>query len=164
VIKAIYALTAIALPTNMTNRPLLQKLNSKAKSISFLALLFVLCGAAMVSGRVRLSSFSIQEEGRDFVITWQSELEEDVQQYEIMRKTPYSNDQFVRVHEVQAHGINRSYAFRDSQVFKSGADKVDYQLEAVYSNGVREVVKSQSLNYTTTAVRRTWGSLKAMFQ
>ena len=118
----------------------------------------------MLSGRVRLISFSIQEEGRDFVIAWQSEIEEDVRQYEIMRKTPFSNDQFVRVFEVPAHGINSSYGFRDSQVFKSGSDKVDYQLEVVYSNGVREIVKTQSMNYTTTAVRRTWGSLKAMFQ
>ena len=48
----------------------------------------------------------------------------------------------------------------DSQVFKSGSDKLDYQLEAVYSNGVREVIRTESLNYTSTAVRRTWGSLK----
>lgn len=129
-----------------------------------IASLLILTGASMLSGRVRLISFSIQEEGRDFVIAWQSEIEEDVRQYEIMRKTPFSNDQFVRVFEAPAHGINRSYDFRDSQVFKSGSDKVDYQLEVVYSNGVREIVKTQSMNYTTTAVRRTWGSLKAMFQ
>ena len=135
-----------------------------ARSISFLAMVILLGGATLFAGRVRLASFSIQEEGRDFVITWQSDIEEDVRQFEIMRKTPYSNDQFVRVHNVLAHGVNKAYTYRDSQVFKSGADKVDYQLEAVYSNGVREVVKSQSLNYTTTAVRRTWGSLKAMFQ
>lgn len=118
----------------------------------------------MFSGRVRIVSFSLQAEGRDFVISWQSEIEEDVRQFEIMRRTPFSNDQFVRVFEAPAHGVNKLYGFRDSQVFKSGSDKVDYQLEAVYSNGVREIVKTQSMNYTTTAVRRTWGSLKAMFQ
>ncbi|MDA1028301.1 MAG: hypothetical protein O3B41_04510 [Bacteroidetes bacterium] len=124
----------------------------------------VLTGATMFSGRVRIVSFSLQAEGRDFVISWQSEIEEDVRQFEIMRRTPFSNEQFVRVFEAPAHGVNKLYGFRDSQVFKSGSDKVDYQLEAVYSNGVREIVKTQSMNYTTTAVRRTWGSLKAMFQ
>jgi hypothetical protein len=127
-------------------------------------LLLILTGASVLTGKVRLTSFSVQEEGRDFVITWQSDLEEDLRQFEIMRKTPYSNDQYVRVFEAPAHGANRAYQFRDSQVFKAGSDKVDYQLEAVYSNGVREVLKTQSMNYTTTAVRRTWGSLKAMFQ
>lgn len=124
----------------------------------------ILTGATMFSGRVRIVSFSLQAEGRDFVISWQSEVEEDVRQFEILRRTPFSNDQFVRVFEAPAHGVNKLYGFRDSQVFKSGSDKVDYQLEAVYSNGVREIVKTQSMNYTTTAVRRTWGSLKAMFQ
>jgi len=124
----------------------------------------LLTGATMFAGRVRVSSFTIQEQGRDFIISWQSDVEEDVRQYEIARKTPYSNDQFVRVYETPAHGVNKLYSFKDNQVFKAGSDKVDYQLEVVYSNGVREIVKTQSMNYTTTAVRRTWGSLKAMFQ
>ena len=49
--------------------------------------------------------------------------------------------QFVRIHEAAAHGPNRAYGYRDSQVFKSGSDQVDYQLEVVYMNGVREVLK-----------------------
>ncbi|MDA0684629.1 MAG: hypothetical protein O3A57_09425 [Bacteroidetes bacterium] len=129
-----------------------------------IALLILLTGASMLSGRVRLASFEIREEGRDFVVTWQAEVEEDVRQYELMRRTPNSNEQFVRIFEAPAQGANRQYGFRDSQVFKSGSDKLDYQLEAVYSNGVREVIRTESLNYTSTAVRRTWGSLKAMFQ
>lgn len=127
-------------------------------------LVLLLTGATLFVGRVRISSFSISEQGRDFLITWQTDLEEDVRQFEIMRKTPYSNDQFVKVFEAAAQGVNKAYIFRDNQVFKAGSDKVDYQLEVVYSNGVREIVKTQSMNYTTTAVRRTWGSLKAMFQ
>ncbi|MBT3448023.1 MAG: hypothetical protein HOC28_00540 [Bacteroidetes Order II. Incertae sedis bacterium] len=134
------------------------------KTVLLIASFMILTGATMLAGQVRLSGFDIREEGRDFVITWQSELEEDVRQFEIQRKTPFSNDQFVRIHEAAAHGPNRAYGYRDSQVFKSGSDQVDYQLEVVYMNGVREVLKSQSMNYTTTAVRRTWGSLKAMFQ
>jgi hypothetical protein len=34
----------------------------------------------------------------------------------------------------------------------------------VYSNGLREVLASKSLNYTSTPLRRSWGSIKAMFQ
>ncbi len=134
------------------------------KRIALIGLVVLLTGASLLSGRVRLSSFQINEEGRDFVVTWQSELEEDVRQFELMRRTPNSNDQFVRVFETPSHGPNLAYMFRDSQVFKSGSEKLDYQLEAVYMNGVREVLRTESVNYTSTAVRRTWGSLKAMFQ
>jgi len=134
------------------------------RRIAGIFLILLLTGATVLSGRVRLSSFDIKEEGRDFVVTWQTELEEDVFRFELMRRTPNSNDQFVRVFEAPPQGVNRAYGFRDSQVFKSGSDKLDYQLEAVYTNGVREVIRTQSVNYTSTAVRRTWGSLKAMFQ
>lgn len=134
------------------------------KRTALIGLVVLLTGASLLSGRVRLSSFQINEEGRDFVVTWQSELEEGVRQFELMRRTPNSNDQFIRVFEAPAHGPNLVYMFRDTQVFKSGSEKLDYQLEAVYMNGVREVLRTQSVNYTSTAVRRTWGSLKAMFQ
>lgn len=127
-------------------------------------LILVLTGASLLLGQVRLSAFEIREEGKDFRISWTTELEEEVRQFELMRRTPNSNDQFVRVYTAPAQGTGRAYGFLDSQVFKSGSDKLDYQLEAVYANGVREVVRSESMNYTSTAVRRTWGSLKAMFQ
>ena len=65
------------------------------KTVLLIASFMILTGATMLAGQVRLSGFDIREEGRDFVITWQSELEEDVRQFEIQRKTPFSNDQFV---------------------------------------------------------------------
>ena len=113
---------------------------------------------------VRLSFFKVQPEGRDFVISWQVDVEEQVREYALARKTHNSNDQFVRIFTIPAHGTGKAYTFRDRQVYKSGSEKLDYRLEVVYTNGVREVITSQSVNYTSTAVRRTWGSLKAMFQ
>lgn len=134
------------------------------KSLLLIASLVVLTGAGMASGLVRISEFDIRNEGADFVVSWKTEVEEDVRAFEIQRKTPSSNDQFVKVYDAPGHGPDRSYTFRDTQVFKSGSDKLDYRLEVVYTNGVREVLRVQSMNYTSTAVRRTWGSLKAMFQ
>lgn len=127
-------------------------------------LVLLLTGAGFMAGQVRLSTFEIQEEGNDFRVSWTTEIEDEVRQFELMRKSPNSNDLFVRVHTAPAHGTGRAYGFLDSQVFKSGSDKLDYRLEAVYFNGVREAVRTESVNYTSTAVRRTWGSLKAMFQ
>ena|GEM_PF-262542 len=127
-------------------------------------LVLLLTGAGFMAGQVRLSDFKIQEEGNDFRVSWTTEMEDEVRQFELMRRSPNSNDQFVRVHTVPAHGIGREYGYLDSQVFKSGSEKLDYRLEAVYFNGVREAVRTVSVNYTSTAVRRTWGSLKAMFQ
>ena len=113
---------------------------------------------------VKLEYFQIVPEGRDFVVKWQMETEDEVREYELTRRTPYSNQQFVKVEGLVAHGTGVPYEFRDDQVYKSAADQLDYRLEVVYQNGLREVVLTQSVNYTSTAIRRTWGSIKAMFQ
>jgi hypothetical protein len=117
-----------------------------------------------LSSGVRLIFFKIQPEGRDFVVTWRADVEEDVREYELLRKTTMSNDQFVRVYVSRPHGTSKEYMFRDTQVYKSGAEQLDYRLRVVYANGTRQVVTTQSINYTSTAIRRTWGSLKALFQ
>lgn len=134
------------------------------KHFFLIASLLLLTGASLFSGLVRISEFEIRNEGSDFVVSWKTEVEEDVRSFEIQRRTPTSNEQFVRVYDAPGHGPDRAYAFRDTQVYKSGSEKLDYRLEVVYTNGVREVLRVQSMNYTSTAVRRTWGSLKAMFQ
>lgn len=123
----------------------------------------LLCAASMGYG-VKLQFFEVTAEGRDFAIKWQMEQEQEVREYELSRKTPYTNEQFVKVQAFQAHGTGIPYEFRDDQVYKSAAEQLDYRLEVIYENGLREVIITKSMNYTSTAVRRTWGSIKAMFQ
>jgi len=128
------------------------------------AAILLLTAASLFQGRVRLSQFAIDELNGNYAVSWQTELEEQVHAFELLRRTPNSNDEFVLVHSSDAHGVNKRYAFTDTQVYKAGSDKLDYRLDVVYSDGVRETLRTQSLNYASTAVRRTWGSLKAMFQ
>jgi hypothetical protein len=135
------------------------------KRFTLPTLLFALAVVLMGAGYgVKLNAFGIQEDARDFVITWQADKEEGVYAYEIRRRTPFSRDNFLKVEEVKAHGVNKPYLFRDTQAYKSASDQVEYRLEVVYSNGLREVLASKSLNYTSTPLRRSWGSIKAMFQ
>ncbi|MBO6574882.1 MAG: hypothetical protein JJ896_05670 [Rhodothermales bacterium] len=131
--------------------------------IPLLVSVLVLTAASFGYG-VKLEYFDVTPEGQDFILKWQMETEDEVQEYELTRRTPYSNQQFVKVQALSAHGIGVPYEFRDDQVYKSASDQLDYRLEVIYQNGLREVVITKSVNYTSTAVRRTWGSIKAMFQ
>jgi len=126
------------------------------------ALLLVLLGAG--SYGVKLEFFNVEEQSRNFTVTWQSTSELEVREYELQRRTPFSNEAFVKVQTFRAQGPGRLYRFKDDQVYKSASEQVDYRLEAVYENGLREMLVTKSLNYTPTAIRRTWGSIKAMFQ
>ena len=137
------------------------------KRLSFLiVLLLLLTGASTVlqsTYTVRLSYFKADPQENNFSLAWKAEQEEDVQRYELQRKTSYTGT-FVKVHELPGHGVGKEYKYIDTQVYKSTSEEVDYRLDVVYTNGLRQQLAEKRLNYTPTAVRRTWGSIKAMFQ
>jgi redox-regulated HSP33 family molecular chaperone len=128
-----------------------------------LLLVLVLLLAGVWAGTVKLSYFEVAREGNNFLITWKAETEQEVRSYELFRKTSYAAD-FASVQVLNAHGIGKEYQFKDDQVYKAASEQVDYRLEAVFTNGVRQNVAERKVNYTPTAIRRTWGSIKAMFQ
>ena len=128
-------------------------------------LLFLLTGIlliASVSHNVRLRYFNAEYNGAAMVLTWEAEAEPGVRTYELHRKTEQS-DQLKLLVELQAHGVNTPYTVRDEQVYKSPMAMVDYRLEAVLNNGLRQRVAERRVNYTPTATTRSWGSIKAMF-
>jgi hypothetical protein len=127
-------------------------------------LFILLTGAALYSTGVTLSSpFQVEPEGTDFVATWQTSSEIAVRSFEVHRKMATTNDQWVLVESVAARGSGSSYRVRDDQIFKSLSELIDYRLQAVWENGAREEISLTEVNYTPTAIRRTWGSIKAMF-
>lgn len=126
----------------------------------------LLLAAAPAHDEVRLRYFNVAEQGSDFLLSWETEVEESARSFEVQRRTAFSNGQYLVAEEFQPHGVNRLYEYKDDQVFKAGAgpqDVVDYRLVVVYESGARQILASKSVNYTSTALRRTWGSIKAMF-
>ena len=134
------------------------------RKTAYIATLILLAGATFPSTSVQLEYFQIENQGQEFVVTWKSMVEDDVHSYELTRRTTLSNEQFVIVFSAEAHGTSKVYTYRDNQVYKSSSEKLDYRLQVVDKQGLREVISTKSINYTSTAIRRTWGSLKAMFQ
>lgn len=135
----------------------------------FVCLLTLLAGAGALlqSARLTPGSFKVENDNNDLVISWQTDVEDGVVGFELHRKTPFSNGfQPVRPGQnlIPAHGTGKPYLYRDTQVYKATSEQVEYQLEAVLASGARQSLQSKTVNYTPTAVRRTWGSIKAMFQ
>ena len=133
------------------------------KPLSLLIGLVLLTGAGLWSSNVKLNYFNVERQGNQFMVTWKAELEQDVRTYELYRKTSYAAT-FSAIHTMNAHGVGKEYQFKDDQVYKSASEQVDYRLEVVFTNGLRQQIAEKKVNYTPTAIRRTWGSIKAMFQ
>lgn len=129
-------------------------------------LLFGLLAAApfwMAVSTVVLSRFEARTEGSDVIVSWQASVETDVRTYVLERKTRY-DVQYVEVARVAARGANQPHEFRDTRIYKTVGEMVQYRLRVVYDDQSFVLVDPISVDYTPTAVRRTWGSIKAMFQ
>lgn len=103
-------------------------------------------------------------------ISWHVASAEGVSGFRIARS--FRNESsYVVIHAVQVnHGdippSGRDYVFVDGGLFKpnDGSDAIFYKLLIDYRNGSVEERGPATVNYTSTAIRRTWGSIKSMFQ
>lgn len=127
---------------------------------SILLLLVFLVGTALAN--VVFSRFDARTEGNDIVVSWQASVESDVAEYVLERRTQF-DVQFVEMARLPPHGSNTLYSFRDERVFKVQSEQVSYRLRIINGDNSFVVTDAITIDYTPTAVRRTWGSIKAMF-
>ena len=132
-----------------------------SRLLTSISLLFVfLVGTALAN--VVFSRFDARTVGNDIIVSWESSVESDVKEYVLERKTLF-DAQFVEMARFNAHGTNSLYTYRDQRVFKVQSEEVSYRLRVISSDNGFVVTDAITINYTPTAVRRTWGSIKAMF-
>ncbi len=113
---------------------------------------------------------TVQSSGTSEIqLNWVVSQENDVDFYSVRRKMSHQTD-FQELADIQLNeGVDnldgRIYQYTDKNVFKttSTAEPVIYALYAI-EGGSSKFVAQVDVNYTTTTVRRTWGSIKAMFQ
>ena len=132
------------------------------RSILFILILLV-AGWGMFFSSVRLGQFRIDAENSDLIVSWQTEVEDGIKEYSVRRLTRLNQD-FVEIARVPAQGANKLYVYRDDDIYKTAAETVEYALIAIDADGVETNLGRRQIAYTPTAVRRTWGSIKAMFQ
>ena len=123
----------------------------------------MLAGWVFVSIDVRLDSYDYSIENNQPVVRWVALEETQLQRYELHRKTQL-DDRFEKIAEVAPQGPGNPYRYRDDGLYKLAGETVEYELFSVSSSGVQTSHGILTVNYTPTAVRRTWGSIKAMFQ
>lgn len=129
--------------------------------LASILLLFVFCVGTLLANVV-FSRFDARTEGNNIVVSWQASVESDISEYVLERKTLY-DAQFIEMARFQPHGTNSLYTYRDDRVFKVQSEQVSYRLRIINTDNSFVVTDAITIDYTPTAVRRTWGSIKAMF-
>jgi hypothetical protein len=141
------------------------------KLYSFTFLLFVgfMFSAATDVLLVRFNAVVQSSPTNEIQVSWVVSKEDDVDFYTVKRKMSHQ-DQFQDLAQIQlSEGAEeldgKTYTFFDRNVYKNTTE-AEPVIYALYANkmGTSKFLAQVDVNYTTTTVRRTWGSIKAMFQ
>ena len=135
------------------------------KRFSLMLLFGCLLGTSAVFAEVVLRRFEARAIGNDVQVSFSVADEANLREIILERKTRF-DAQFRELKRFSLQGSNRVYEHLDDSVYKDQAfsnELVQYRLKFVERN-TNSFSYVLNLNYFPTAIRRSWGSIKAMFQ
>jgi hypothetical protein len=130
-----------------------------SSTLLLLALFATIAQGAVIKG---VSGYS---NGTNITVRWQSEDESGVIGYEIARKSGTVTTFLVLAPSLPTRGSGASYEFIDETAFRVSDSYYQYRITAIYGDGHRSSDPSYvTVTHSVSSVRRTWGSIKAMFR
>ena len=127
-----------------------------------LKLFLILIVVATVYGGAFLDYFHGRSEGDDVRLEWKTGEEVNLDQFVIERKTPQSP--FVELTSIEPEGDNSFYSYLDEAAYKSENLVFIYRLKIVDIDGSTSFSSEVTVSHNVSSVKRTWGSIKAMFR
>lgn len=116
-----------------------------------------------IFGGAFLDYFHARSEGENVVLEWKTQEEKNLKDFVIERKNPEGT--YVEIATVEAKGSNSYYKYTDESAYKANDLVFIYRLkitDKVTSN--KSYSNEVSVSPNISGVRRTWGSIKAMFR
>jgi hypothetical protein len=138
-------------------------LDLKMIEMNKLVLLIFILTVFAFANTISDGSMKASSDGINITVQWGSSDETGVKDYIITRR-PGSDGNFTEISSVLPKGSNYFYQFIDQSAFKSTASLYQYQIVVEKFSGSREFSSIISVTHSTNGVKRTWGSLKAMFR
>lgn len=128
------------------------------KSTTFIVFLIV----ATIYAGASVSYFHVRSEGDNIKLEWQTSSESNLQNFVIERKTPQST--FIEVGSVSPKGGSSVYSYVDQNTYKTNDVIFIYRLKLVDNDGSVSYSYETTVSHSVSSVKRTWGSIKAMFR
>jgi hypothetical protein len=134
------------------------------RNIAVLLVLLAAVAGMSYAGAVREGSLNGFSNGTSIVIRWQSDDESRVQRVEIERQVGVDGP-FITLREIQLKGSDQAYEYVDDSAFRLSASLYNYRLKVqVAGTSLPVYFGPISVSHNVNSVRRTWGSIKAMFR
>lgn len=127
----------------------------------FLALFLFFFAVVSIAGAY-IKQFTGRSEGDGVRIEWQTGTEENLESFVLQRETPQTS--FIDVATIQPKGSNSFYSHLDEAILKTGDFIFTYRLKIVETGGSVTYSNKITVSPNVSNVKRTWGSIKAMFR
>lgn len=106
--------------------------------------------------------FHARSENGQVLLEWKTSTEQSIKSFKIERKTV--DGEFMEIASIQPQGNNSFYTFVDENALKTADVIYIYRLKIVDNNEQFSHSKEVSVSHSISGVKRTWGSIKAMFR
>ena len=137
-----------------------------AKRILLYILFVLFISGIVLADVIKAGSVLASSDGNNVTIRWVTENETNVIGFEVLRSTSYAGG-FVTIAYVDPKGSS-VYEFVDNSAFMRTTTIYYYRIKVKYSNGESYFPALNeapiTVYHNVSGVRRTWGSIKAMFR
>jgi hypothetical protein len=129
----------------------------------FFSLLFIFSTLTFASS-IREGTMQARSDGSNITIQWGTTDETNIKQFELLRRNGTIGE-FISLKIVPKNNRSNSfYQYVDQTAFKTTGSIYQYQIKVVLNNGSFETSNIITVSHNVSSVKRTWGSLKAMFR
>lgn len=118
---------------------------------------------SLTFGGALIQFFVADSDGDNIILTWQSTTEQNVKQYEVLRGP--DRDNLSVLTSILAKGDNSNYTYTDESAYKTTESFYAYALVIVDNDGSKSSPMHTFVTHSgVSSVKRTWGSIKALFR
>lgn len=133
------------------------------KKTNFIFTVFLLLTGIFIYAGASLVYFQVTSLNEQVIIEWQTQEEVSLTKFEILRKA--GNGNFAKIGEVKAAGSFSTYKYIDKNIFKTTQNNYTYKLRFINTKGQPDGYSAEkSILPNISSVKRTWGSIKALFR
>ncbi|MDI6779527.1 MAG: hypothetical protein QME25_04950, partial [Bacteroidota bacterium] len=112
---------------------------------------------------IETTSINAYSDGTNIILRWNTYDETNVDKFFIERRAGTSGT-FIKIATINPKGPS-FYEYIDQTAFKSTASIYQYQIKIKFTSGIADQdVGPITVSHSVNSVKRTWGSIKAMFR
>lgn len=131
----------------------------KRSSLTLLLLVVV----SVAFGSIIKDRPSALSNGSDIFVRWETEDESSVLRFTVIRRAGTAGD-FMEINSLGPKGNYSSYEYVDRSVFRMTGGIFQYRIRVYTTETTYAETEIVTVSHVSSAARRTWGSIKAMFR